>query len=95
MIKLETSKVTKVVADNIPKTQRGVRLVDKAFVDVRISTNKLVATLVQGEVRRTFAGAYTAKGWRPLPAMAVLSGKKLYTDAEAAEAVAALFGAVP
>jgi len=105
MIKLETSKVIKVVDDNLPKTQRGANFLHgKSYVDVRISRNKLVATLVVqlaanqgvGEQRgATFAASYTAKGWQPLPSMSALAGKKFYTDAEAAEAVSALFGATP
>jgi hypothetical protein len=96
MANLETSAVTRVLADNLKKTQRGLRTAGAPFIDVSIHRTKVCACLVvDGAYVRTFVASYTAKGWRPLPAMSALSGKKLYTDREAAEAVRALFSSVP
>jgi len=99
---LASSEVTRLVADNFKKTQRGPRPAGAPFVDVAFipGRKKAVLVLVNGEgadeYRRgkTFAATLTTKGWKPLPAMNALSGKKIYTDAEAAEAVRALFAAV-
>ena len=93
MIKLETSKVIRVIADNlklavVPKLATVQPDGEKGVV-VSIASNKVVARFGKA----VFAGAYTAKGWRALPAMTSLAGKKLYTDEQAATAVQALFAA--
>lgn len=89
MIKLESSKVARILADNINLALRRLHSADAIGVRVSISSNKMAASFNGA----TFAAAYTAKGWRPLPAMTSLAGKKLYTDDEAATAVQALFTA--
>jgi hypothetical protein len=106
---LEGSAVIRVIADNLPKTQKPGGLGAPAAVGghhavVSIASNKVVVAYrpwvesSEGDNERRaacFAAALTAKGWRPLPAMTVLAGKRLYTDAEAAAAVRALFASIP
>lgn len=90
MVKLENSKVARVLADNLDLTLPKVA--HPVAIGARVSTsgNRFAASF-GGTV---FAGAYTAKGWRPLPAMTALKGKRLYTEDEAAEALLRLFAEV-
>ncbi len=97
MIKLETSKVLLAITNNVDLCNKPARLGAPAIVDpnkanVGIVKARNVVTVSRGAV--VFAAAYTAKGWRPLPAMTSLAGKKFYTDAEAETAVKAIFETV-
>lgn len=94
MIKLETSRVILAVTRNVALCNVPARLgapaiVDATKVDVSIVRGRnVVVVRFNGAV---FAGAYTKAGWRALPAMTSLAGKKLYTDTEAETAVMAIF----
>ena len=90
MADLASSRVIRVIADNLKLTvtPRMGHLEEKGVV-VTTAQNKVVVRF--GQV--VFAAMYTIKGWRPLPAMTALAGKKLYSDAEAGASVQALFTA--
>ncbi len=93
MIKLETSKVIRVIADSVDLCNKpgGLHIIGRR-ADVQIVKGRnVVVVSFNGAV---FAGAFTKAGWRALPAMTSLAGKKLYTDAEAETAVKAIFTAV-
>jgi len=96
MINLETSKVLRLIANNMDLCNKPGRagapaIVDPWKVNVGIVKGRNVVTAsLNGAV---FAGVYTKAGWRALPAMTSLAGKRLYTDDEAEAAVKALFAA--
>ncbi len=93
MIKLETSKVIRVIADNVDLANKpgGLHIIGRR-ADVSIVRGRnVVVVSFNGAV---FSAVYTAKGWRALPAMTSLAGKKFYTDTEAETAVKAIFEAV-
>jgi hypothetical protein len=93
MIALSTSKVAKVIADNLDLCNKpgGLHIIGRRADVQTVPGRNVVVVSFNGA---TFAGAFTKAGWRALPAMTSLAGKKLYTDAEAETAVKAIFAAV-